>query len=308
MTNKYGVSSNFLLPRTRIASKESLVLNHKATSSGEKEVFSYIESLGFRPKHLLNAFETNLDIDIYIPERNIGIEYDGIVWHSTKFHNDKYNISHKNKILNIPMIHIYSDEWEGKQEVCKDLIRLRLGVPPEKIYYARKCRVKQIKGVEAFAFCEQNHIQGGVKSSKAFGLFHDDELLMVMTFIFDKKRNSWNNSRTSVRLNTGIVGGFDKLLKDSGMSSLPIHTWIDKRWFNAEGHNKHGFKQDKSEPPTFDYVDKNGRRLTRMNLNKELRITKNKGEQTRKDFAQSKGFYRIYNAGRYLVKRKSDNN
>lgn len=65
-----------------------------------------------------------LELDFYIPDLNIAIEYNGIYWHSNKFKSPDY---HYNKSINcfnkgIRLIHFYEfEEWSYIEQFIKDL-------------------------------------------------------------------------------------------------------------------------------------------------------------------------------------------
>ena len=59
-----------------------------------------------------------LEIDIFIPSKNIAIEYDGLYWHSSnKFSGrtieKKYHLNKTEQCLKkgIKLIHIFENEW-----------------------------------------------------------------------------------------------------------------------------------------------------------------------------------------------------
>ena len=80
----------------------------------ENEILSFVESIYKgnvvkRERTLLNGKE----IDIYIPDKNLAIEFNGIYWHSeiykeTNYHYDK-SISCLNK--GVQLIHVWEDDW-----------------------------------------------------------------------------------------------------------------------------------------------------------------------------------------------------
>lgn len=83
-------------------------------------------------RHIIPPYE----IDVWIPEKNIGIEYNGSFWHSIEFlqkyketdmiDNDNMFMCLKKKILceqkNIHLIHIYEDEWILQKDAIKKLL------------------------------------------------------------------------------------------------------------------------------------------------------------------------------------------
>ena len=72
-----------------IFSKKNGTLN---ISTGEKQIYDFIKTLGFKPtKYIIgnNHESKRFEIDIYIPELNIGIEYNGTYYHSSEGPNGK---------------------------------------------------------------------------------------------------------------------------------------------------------------------------------------------------------------------------
>lgn len=76
--------------------------------------------LSYRPSWLKLDTKEPCEIDIYIPELNLGIEYNGTYWHSSKqkeknYHQRKYDICKQN---GVSLIHIFEfeglDKWKKK--------------------------------------------------------------------------------------------------------------------------------------------------------------------------------------------------
>lgn len=53
----------------------------KGRSRGEDQMFRYIESLGIRVIPNDRTVIRPKELDMYMPDFNIGIEYDGLYWH-----------------------------------------------------------------------------------------------------------------------------------------------------------------------------------------------------------------------------------
>lgn len=105
--------------------------NIKATSKVEKEVTRYVKEIYHdeiieNDKTLIkNNNAKFLEIDIFLPKLNLGIEFNGVHWHSTFFKNMNY---HKDKVeicrnKNIKLIHIYEDLWKLKKDYIKNIIK-----------------------------------------------------------------------------------------------------------------------------------------------------------------------------------------
>ena len=73
----------------------------------EEEFYNYIVSLGLNAKSNCNDVISPKEIDVFIPELSIGIEYNGVYWHSDKmvktrtglssyeYHKLKYDLARK---------------------------------------------------------------------------------------------------------------------------------------------------------------------------------------------------------------------
>lgn len=99
------------------------------TSIGEKSLFEYISDV-YEGEILTNNYDIipPKEIDIYLPELNIGIEYNGLYWHSDKFIIANHGITaydyHLNKSLecsnkDIQLIFVWEDDWEESKDSIK---------------------------------------------------------------------------------------------------------------------------------------------------------------------------------------------
>lgn len=97
-------------------------------SKSEKEILNFIKEK--YSGEIINGLGSRkiiypLEIDIYIPELKLGIEYDGLYWHSELCGKDKdYHVYKTNECekIGIKLIHIFSDEWENNKETIKDYL------------------------------------------------------------------------------------------------------------------------------------------------------------------------------------------
>ena len=163
------------------------------------------------------------ELDIYIPEKNLAIEFDGLYWHSEGLNNYKNDIKNyhleKTKACeekNINLLHIFENEWLDpiKQDIWKSIISYKLGNVKQR-YFARKLEFKEIDNKEAREFLELNHIQGNVSSKIKLGLYNKDKLISLMTF--SKPRFNKNYEYELIRFASlkysSCVGCAQKLLK-----------------------------------------------------------------------------------------------
>ena len=135
---------------------------NKGVSKGEKEVVTFVKSIS---KGEVIENDRNIiapkELDVYIPEKNFAIEYNGLYWHSEG--GDCYSDYHLNKTKmcmnkGIRLLHIYENEWRDKQDICKSMIASALGVYERK-EFARKCEVREVTDRKTVIdFFEQNLI------------------------------------------------------------------------------------------------------------------------------------------------------
>jgi hypothetical protein len=283
------------------------------SSLEEKELVDFIKTLDnniiTNSRNIINPYE----LDIYIPNYNIAIEYNGLYWHSEK--GGKYQGYHINKFKicldkNIHLIQIFSDEWINKKEIVKSRLKNLLKQTPNKIY-ARKCKIKEISPKQKNDFLNQNHIQGEDKSKIKLGLFHDNELISVMTFGYPrkaigKKNNSNNNEYELIRfcnkLNNNVIGGASKLLRFFIKYYTPtnIYSFADNRWSNPENnlYKNIGFNFKSYSQPGYWYTKDFLIRLHRFNFNKQKLIKYNKESNlTEFEIMDKLGYYRVWDCG-----------
>jgi len=144
-------------------------------------------------------------------------------------------------------------EWNNKNEICKSILNKN-----KNVIYARKCDVKEISSKESNEFLNFNHIQGAANTSIKLGLFHNNELVEVMTF--GKPRFNKNYQYELIRLcsllNTTIVGGAEKLFKYFIENYKPnsIVSYCDKRIFKGEIYKRLGFEFKSSSESNYNYI------------------------------------------------------
>jgi len=198
-----------------------------------------------------------MELDLYIPSKNIGIEYHGLYWHSDthkdkNYHLDKYNFFKKQDIT---VIQIFENEWKYNKEVVKSIILSKLALTKRK-HYARKCVIKNIENDEYREFCNNNHIQGYGMAKVKIGLYSNNELVQVLSFSKSRfnKHYDWENVRSCTKTNNIVIGGFSKMFKYFRKNYKgSIITYVDVRYFNGNSYEKVGFELLRHSNPNYFY-------------------------------------------------------
>ena len=233
-------------------------------SREEEEVFKYVHTLTSTVSRSHKITDNRKEIDIFDHVSLFGIEYNGLYWHSTdrnenikKFKNKHLEKTEWADANSIMLFHIFSHEWkhEKKRNIWKSMI--------SNIYkkntriYARKCHIKEISSEISDIFLENNHMQGRDRSSVRLGLFHDNELVSVMTFCKSRynKNYEWELSRFCSKIFHNIVGGAARLFKWFINNYKPnnIITYANRRYSKGNIYNILGFTFIKNTPPNYFY-------------------------------------------------------
>lgn len=236
---------------------------HSASSFEEKELFEFVKS------NYSGDVQTNkrtivpgCELDVFIPEKKLAFEYDGVYWHSEELGTSKsYHLEKTLKCekAGIRLIHIFETEWKNKKKIVKLKIRNLLGIHSRTIF-ARKCNVEEIDLDVSRKFQVDNQIQEISNSDLDFGLFFNYELVSTMSFKkLEIEDNAWEMTNFCCKLDFHILGAAGKLLKQFEKEIRPksIISYVDRRWSTGKMQMALGFNMCGSEDPDFLYLIKN---------------------------------------------------
>ena len=240
-------------------------------------------------KKTRKVLDNNQELDIYIPNYNLAIEFNGNYWHSDIYKNKNYHFE-KSKLAEekgINLIHIYQWEWDDtyiKNKIIS-LLNLKLGNIKNKIF-ARKCNIKIISNLQAKSFNELNHLQGHRNAQITYGLFYKGELVQIMSFSKTKynknlkTENSWEIIRSCSLLNTEIIGGISKLFSHFIKDYNPdfIFSYCNFNKFDGNGYEKLGMKFIGYTGPDMRWIMPNGAVISRNPTKNQLLKTQAKAK------------------------------
>ena len=307
--HQFEISKNIYINRTKVNNPLCTICYpiSENNSIKELEVLRFIEKI-YKGK-ILPGYRDNMEIDIYLPELKLGFEFNGLYWHSEEYKDKNY---HLDKTLffkkkDIRIIHIWEDDWDNKKDIIKSQIKNYLGLIENKIF-ARKCIIKEIQSSD---FLNINHIQGNVSSSLKLGLFHNDELVSLMTFDqFEGRKKmgkeEWNLSRFCNKINYNVIGGagrlFNYFIKTYNPSRLI--SYADRSWSEGNLYYQLGFKLKSETKIDYKYIVNNVRE--NKTKYKKSKLIKKGFIGTEKEITENLGYKRIYDCGKfkfeYLIK------
>lgn len=246
-----------LLKRLQLKTKKSLL-----TSTTQQEIYDFLQDCIPNIEIRLNDTETitPYHLDILIPSINIGVEINGVYWHSELHNrNREYHIRKTNlcDTKQIQLIQIYDNEWRYKQNIVKSRLKNLIGVTSQKLY-ARKLKVVSLSTQTTSEFLEVNHIQGNITASIRYGLVDENnELYCCCTFGKSRydKQYQYELLRYCNKLDTTVIGGAGKLLNHFVKNHKPtsIISYADRRWSKGNLYEQLGFNFSGNTYPNYYY-------------------------------------------------------
>lgn len=295
-------------------------------SFAEKEIRDFLLSLNPQLDLKINTkpeFMRGLELDIYLPELKIAIEYHGLRVHSQRpvygpKDSHKIKTQHLEKFkrcfsAGIRLIQIFEDEWELKRDIVKSMLAHSLGTTSQPLF-ARNLEVRPLTHATQLAFFDQNHISGGSQAKASWGLFHGEILISAVSLRtpFTPKPGTLEICRFATRCGYSAVGGFQKLMKHVEAYALEagyarILSYCDLRFGVGRVYVKAGFQKVGITSPNYFYENgqiREGRFQHRKNSDPEF-IAKYGNTEEAQNAAQ--GWFAIYDAGSYIYEKDLNN-
>lgn len=236
---------------------EKYASDNHTSSINELEVLDFVKSVlsNMAVETTTRKIISPYELDIYIPEKKLAIEYNGVYYHCDDVLDNDYHITKTIlcEKLGIRLIHIFENEWREHKDICKSLIKSALGLYDKRIY-ARDCELKLVSSTEAKEFLDTNHLQGAVNSSYRLGLYYNEELVQLITVGKSRFKNGEVELlRMCSKLGWQIVGGFSKLMKHQPYSEMI--SYVDRGKFSGEGYFASGWEFISYTPISYFYAN-----------------------------------------------------
>ena len=276
---------------------------------GEKVFLNYIENYDNNSSTLEEFIERKLNIkkynrkifsdNNYYPDfklnENLYLEADGLYWHSERHKEKNYHFEKREafEAEGKRVLQFYEDEICNKWTVVESIIRNAEGKTSNKIF-ARKTNLKVIDNTEAGCFFENNHLMGHFKSSRTIGLYYDGQLVSCLSYRINKKKQFVEIARFGSLINTNVVGGFSKLLKEleritKENNLSKIISFCDLRYATGKSYNVNGFVRV-SSTLGWCWGNNKNQRFNRLACKASL-------GKTEKENALDRKLFKIYDAG-----------
>ena len=296
LLNKYGLKG---------------LLEKQFGSSAERDIFMYVQSIvgeGNVISKDRTALGNGKELDIYIPSKQVAIEFNGNFWHREEAVGKEYHLEKTKQAAKqgIRLIHIFEYEWTDPALNCKlkELIKNALGIV-ENREQARDCSIKILDKYSEKQFLDQYHLQGYTQSQVAYGLIDkNNEIVGIMTFVKPRFNDNydWELLRYCNKKGTVVLGGAEKLLTAfiRGNDPKSIVTYSNIAKFTGNVYRRLGFKVDKDSLTPPNYVWMRGHDvLPRYRTQKNKLIEDGCGiyGNTEVEIMENLGYERVYDCG-----------
>lgn len=246
------------------------------------------------------------ELDIYIPSLRLGVECQGVYWHSAQagkgpdYHKRKRDAVTK---AGVQLIQVWEDDWRNRRPVVEKMLVHKLHASRLPSVPARKTEAVALTMAQSRAFFEANHLQGHVNASHYFGLRSESgELVAAMSL----KRTSSSKVLRLERYATSmrVPGGHSKLVRYAerelpGWESLI--TFADLEVSDGELYECTGWVREAELAPDYKYVvrgrreHKFGYRLARFRSDPGLKFEEGMSER---ELAVLNNLPRVWDSGK----------
>lgn len=200
-----------------------------------------------------------LELDIWLPDHNIGIEINGFFWHQ------EAPLKHLNKTLEcqkkgIRLIQLWDVEIFNDWLKVRSVLRGAIGLT--KKLGARKTEVVQVSNSVAKEFYDKYHMQGYRNQTRGainLSLQVEGKIYQMMSLdrpYFNKKYD-WEITRLATKFKHQVHGGasrlFNTFMKDHANET--VITYADLRLFTGKVYEELGFTKVRRSPPNYWYTN-----------------------------------------------------
>ena len=282
-----------------------------STSKEEKQLIKYLNSIYTgKIKTSTRKIISPQELDIYLPDEKIAIEFNGLYWHSDK--NGTTNDYHLNKTewcegKGIQLIHIFEDEWKFKQNLVKNYLKQILDLVQNKVSI-ENCEVKQIFDSDIVDnFLSENQLQDIFSSNIYFGVYFANQLIKIMCF--KQQLDCFEIVNICDKVDYFVENGnnvlIDNFLKYYYCKKLTIT--FDRRFLIDKSFEEFGFKQMGKTIPGFYYWNYRKKQY-KENIEKSQKLLSEISNYnyllSEKENMHANGYACIYNSG-YVIYEKT---
>jgi len=308
IADKYNLSTTTIL---NYCDRLDIEYKNKNISTQHSSIINFLNEHNIEFKINCRQIIKPKELDIVITNHNVAIEINGLYWHSETKLGKRYHLDKHNDCLNknIELLQFWDTEIIDKFNIVKSILSTKLKLNNITKIYGRNTEIRKLKYFQVSEFLENNHLQGKRSSNINYGLYHNEELVMIATFNKHKKYD-YELVRMCSKLNTNIVGGAQKLMKIFINTYNPTNlvSYCDKRIFNGNVYTKLNLNYQGDSLPNYFYFNINNYKLQSRIMYQKHKLKhklKNYDENlTEIENMKNNGYDRIFDCGNKIFTLK----
>lgn len=245
-----------------------------------------------------------LEIDIFLPDAKIGIEFNGLYWHSAIWRSDLRHMARKSSACSekgILLFQVMEDEWKNFRKQTEWRIAQALGVRGEQP--GGKLSVTEItdKSFELFMSEHSNDVYAKRGKTK-IGVFAGQDLVLVASLTVYRENAVLYTVQGACRTNCSDAMRALAEYARAKYKGLTVLAKVDNRY----PYDKHlfdaGFRFDRITAPIKWIINtRKWKRLPRKSYGKILQAVKKSGK-LEIDYLHSSGMTVVYDCGQRIYR------
>jgi len=281
----------------------------RTVSRGEVELAEWVGGLGYGVLRNDRAALGGAELDVYLPDRGVAIEYHGLYWHSHAAREtapQRYRHHFKATLADragITLLQFYDYEWQQQPYLVQSVIRSKLGMTAR--VGARKLSPGGLSEAEAEAFFGRNHLQGHRPAASYYALWDGDGPAAALSLC--ARGAGHELIRFASRAGVTVVGGLSRLLHRARRGGVTrLFTYADRRYSTCGGYLACGFRRTGLTAPGYRYT-KGGVVYSRQRFQKhKLRALLPEFDPALSESENMflAGYRRVWDAGHYTLERE----
>jgi len=261
-----------------------------------------------------NKYLGGQELDFFFPEYNVGLEINGIYWHSEERVGKYKHYDKKNYFLKkgIEVYFVFDIDVDRRLDLVMDLILAKLGKINKRIY-ARNTEVDcDVSHQEICSFLSENHLAPNIAPYKHATCLRYGGVLVCLALFgkyrFNKGVSTWELIRFATKRGIIVPGGLSKLLNfaKTKFGINKIISFADRMYSNGNIYKRLGFDFEYVTKPNY-YYFKSGKLYHRVLFQKhKLAGYRDKNLYSIENFdpilteyenMRNNGFIRIFDCG-----------
>jgi len=267
-------------------------------SRANMEISEFVESLGFHPvlEHQVDDFK----YDLFVPERNLIIEHNGLRWHSMPGSKRRDLLKYQTAVrAGYGFMSIFEDEWTFGRPKVESLIRNRLGSSFLVSVRPSDGMVRTVRSDDANLFYSSNHYIGPCRPKVSYGFFLGQEMVACASFGCPTRQSphGWELIRMASDGVHRVHGIWSKIVLSFVREFSPgsIVSFSDNRFFSGKSYISMGFLPDGDVPSDYYWV-KGCRRFHKSGLRKKK--DEMTSGMTETQLRSSQGYRKVWDLGK----------